>query len=662
MVKKLSIVTIKVLLGLALLDKSVLALTLNGHEVNFKKENIDTLTIKTRALENRHKAIIVKFNRPLDTKTKEKFFSEGVSSIIYAGELSYYFYAKESVFSKLDFKNSGFLEKTNMRSEYRVKDGGLATFDSSVYQNFNVLFLVELSKSEIESYLLANSIDAAVLKSLPSLRKARLKVATKDIEKLKQLAIIQYMDKSLSLVTVNGKKETRNKTTAKNLNLTALWLDSYNLNGENMDIGVVDGGSILASHQEFNEDGIRRVINKSNSDINSHATHVAGTIAADGDNSKARGMANKSVLYSYGFGEVAFAESILKLYREDGVLLSNHSYGYSDKIRLGEYDSDAASQDTTVSNNPFLNVFQAAGNDGDVGGYADYGIIKGPGNSKNIFTIGALNINSSGVASLSSAGPVNDGRIKPDLCVRGENIDSTSSNSDDSYSTMSGTSMATPAATGAAALIMQQYKRTTGRYDIRHDLLKSIMINTAVDKENVGPDYKAGFGMIDAKAAVDVVKGIKNRDSLVIIDTLSHSTKKSYSFRITQNTPFKTTISWVDKAANPANSVTLVNDIDMLLVNIDNDKIYHPYTLDKNNPNKDASTNKPNRIDNIEQIEISNLPIGNYQLQIYGNVIIDSSQDFAISSNIEIFQNSNIGMLRASKLRNFAKVIDRGIL
>ncbi len=662
MVKKLSIVTIKVLLGLALLDKSVSALTLNGHEVDFKKENIDTLTIKTRALDNRHKAIIIKFDKPLDAKIKEKFFREGVSSIIYAGELSYYFYAKESVLNKLDFENYGFLEKTDMRSEYRVKDGGIATFDSSAYQSFNVLFLVELSKSEIESYLLENFVDAIVLKSLPSLREAKLKVAASDVEKLKQLPIIQYMDKSLSLVTVNGKKETRNKTTANNLNLTTLWSNSYNLNGENMDIGVVDGGNVLATHQEFNEDGIRRVINRSNSDVNSHSTHVAGTIAADGDKSRARGMANKSVIYSYGFSEVAFAESILKLYRKDGVLLSNHSYGYSDKIRLGEYDSDAASQDAAVSNNPFLNVFQAAGNDGDVSGYADFGIIKGPGNSKNIFTIGALNINSTSVASLSSAGPVNDGRIKPDLVARGEYINSTSSNSDDSYATMSGTSMATPAATGAAALIMQQYKRTTGRYDIRHDLLKSIMINTAVDKGTVGPDYKAGFGMIDAKAAVDVVKAIKNRNSLVSTDTLSNNTKNRYSFQVTQNTPFKTTISWVDQAANPANSATLVNDLDMILINSDSGKIYYPYTLDKNNPDTKAVTDKPNRVDNIEQIEISNLPKGNYELQITGHQIISPSQDFAIASNIEIFQNSNIGMLRASKLRNFAKVIDRGIL
>ena len=550
-----------------------------------------------------------------------------------------------------------------MTSDYRMKEeSGLSTFAQDAYQNFNILFLAELSFSEVEKYFSDNSVDAYVLKVLPELREAQVEISAGDIEKLKKLPLIQYMDRNQKMKVVHGEKVDRNAVTAKNINVKTLQGSRYNLNGENMRIGVVDGGVVRSTHQEFTSNGVSRIVNKTNTDTNFHATHVAGTIAAEGDKSSAKGMANKAEVFSYGFSDVAFAESFLKLYNSDNVLLSNHSYGYSDKIRLGEYDSDAATQDRAVNNNPFLNVFEASGNDGEVDGYSDFGIIKGPGNSKNIFTIGALNVTSSNVAKLSSTGPVDDGRIKPDLCVRGEYISSATDESDSSYATMSGTSMATPAATGAAALIMQQYKRTTGGFDVRHDVLKSIMVNTAVDKENKGPDYKVGFGMIDAKAAVDTVKTIGTNSVLVGIDTLSHNGQKVYEFSLAQGGKFKTTLSWVDVEANPSSSVTLVNDLDLLLVNKDSGAKYYPYTLDKNNPNALAKANKVNRVDNIEQIEVSNLPQGNYQLVINGYKVISDSQEFAVASNVPMFDNVSIETLRPSQLKNFAKTIHNGIL
>jgi len=661
--KKLSLITMKIIFGITMFDQSASALMLNGKKVDFTSNKNDQKKIKSRALSNRYKTIIVKFNKPLTKKAKEKFYNSEVSSIVYAGDLSYYFYAKESKLANLDFTGTDFVAQTDMKSEYRVKDdGGLSTFGSEDYQNFNILFLEELTAFELKSYLDNNGIDAVVLKALPELKQAQVQVSRTDLEKLKNLELIQYMDKSQSMRTVHGEKTSRNSVTAKNIHVSRLWGGSYNLNGENMKVGIVDGGVIRATHQEFTKNGCCRIINRSDVDTNFHATHVAGTIAADGDDASARGMANRAKIYSYGFTDVAFAESFLKLYRNDGVLLSNHSYGYNDKIRLGEYDSEAATQDRAVSNNPFLNVFEAAGNDGKVDGYADFGIIKGPGNSKNVFTIGALNITSSSVAKLSSTGPVKDGRIKPDLCARGEYVKSSTDESDNSYAMMSGTSMASPAATGAATLIAQQYKRTTGGFDIRHDILKSIMVNTAVDKENRGPDYKVGFGMIDAQEAVDVVKTIGTDTTLVAANRVSHGGKTVYDFKLTESTPFKTTVSWVDKESNPASSTTLVNDIDMLLVNKTTGAVYYPYTLDKNNPNALAKSDKPNRVDNIEQIEISNLPKGSYQLQIIGYSIISDSQEFAVASNIALFGKNSIETLRPSQLRCFAKTIHKEIL
>ena len=227
---------------------------------------------------------------------------------------------------------------------------------------------------------------------------------------------------------------------------------------------------------------------------------------------------------------------------------------------------------------------------------------------------------------------------------------------------MSGTSMATPAATGAATLVMQQYKRTTGGYDVRHDVLKSILVNTATDKENKGPDYKVGFGMLEAKAAVDTVKTIGTSKALVGIGKVSHDGQKVYDFNLAKGGKFKTTISWVDKEANPSSAITLVNDIDMVLVNKSSGKKFYPYTLDKKHPSALAKTDKQNRVDNIEQIEVANLPKGEYQLVVKGHKIISSSQEFAITSNVALFGSNSIETLIPSHLKCFAKLIHGEIL
>lgn len=445
--------------------------------------------------------------------------------------------------------------------------------------------------------------------------------------------------------------ETRNIDSGNLMNVPAVWTDPYNLNGKDVKIAVVDGGQVRSTHQEFMDGQLSRVvIMGSNEDLSDHATHVAGTIGAKGVEYNAHGMANASRIYSYYFNDTYFADSLLRVYNDSGVLLSNHSYGYSGIVNVGKYDVEASSMDSAVYSNPYINTFMAAGNDGLNTDYSDYGIIKGPGNAKNILTIGALSADGSRIDVYSSTGPVFDGRVKPDLCAKGSYTYSTGAGADDEYIYKTGTSMATPAATGAAALVVEQYKSVTGN-DMRHYILKSVLINSAHDIGRPGPDYESGFGLIDVKGAVDLVK---NGNTQIITDQVVYGEEKSIDFTLALAQAIKVTISWIDLPANPSGAKTLVNDLDIWIEDTLTGKKYYPYSLNRNNPAADASAFTFNRVDNVEQIEAM-LPEGSYQLKVKGYLIVSDEQEYAIAHNIPLSHNG----IERSIINLYEVVLDR---
>ncbi len=605
------------------------------------------------------KSIKIKVSEPLSKMQKRELREMGVKNIVYVGDMNYYLYGDATKIDRYvaTHKNISLLksdlEDERVDSSIYKSDATLGELEVVTYLKLTLLFLDEMSDSEIESYLNSSGIEADLLSNNMELKSANIRIESGDLEKLRKLDKILYIQKAVSIGAKNAR--TRSYEGADSISKGA-----YNLNAKGMRVAVVDGGLVRATHQEFMSGGKSRVHDIGDYDYADHATHVAGTIAAQGVDAKAKGMATGSEIYSFSFYDGAFADKAIDIYNHYDILFSNHSYGYNEKKKLATYDVEAAKQDRAVYQNPFLNIFQAAGNDGIDESYPAYGKIKGPANSKNILTIGALNINANARARFSSNGPVKDGRIKPDLCVRGEGIYSTAAQSDSDYIWMNGTSMATPAATGMGVLVSEAYKRVSGGYDIRHDILKAALINAAKDRGRRGPDYDTGFGMIDVKGAVDEINSINSTSPLIHIDTISYKESRSYNFSITHSRKFKATICWVDPSASPSSSSSLVNDLDMVLVS-SSGKRYYPYTLNPANPTEFAHKDRENHVDNIEQIEVDNLPAGDYRLVVKGGVVVTSKQDFAIASNVSISKKSNIIELQPSQLQNFAKVIQASI-
>ena len=431
----------------------------------------------------------------------------------------------------------------------------------------------------------------------------------------------------------------------KLLKLPLLWKEPYNLSGEGVKIAVVDWGKVRVTHQEFQKDGRSRIhiMGEENQrqPYHPHATFLTGTIAAKGVNPKAKGAAENVEIYSYYAPEYNYSRAVLKAYKDEGITLSNHAYLYVDPQYDGVYDEEAKALDKVVYDNPYLNVFMAGGNDRGHEGESNYKQLKGPRNAKNVFTIAATMDNGDMIAPYSNRGPVNDGRIKPDFAVAGAGnsyLLSTGAHADDEYIVSGGTTSATARAIGSAALILEFYKRLTGKDKIRHDILKSLFINTATDRGPKGPDYMFGFGTINPKDAVDTLWTLISKKPLVQTGEVAKNEVKKYEIDMPNDGTLKITLVWIDPPG-PAEipnlpdtrKPTLINDLDMWIER-DGERFY-PFSLDGENVEKPATAVTFNKVDNVEQIVIENAKKGKYKVFIKAARLKTPSQKYAIVSS-----------------------------
>jgi hypothetical protein len=139
----------------------------------------------------------------------------------------------------------------------------------------------------------------------------------------------------------------------------------------------------------------------------------------------------------------------------------------------------------------------AAGNEGP-----DAGTVGSPGAAESALTVGAVD-GEDRLADFSSTGPTADSALKPDLTAPGVDIVSAKAAhgylgdpAADGYVSMSGTSMATPHAAGAAAILAQRHPDWTGAR-IKQALTASTTPTTGAT------GYQQGTGRLDVSRALE---------------------------------------------------------------------------------------------------------------------------------------------------------------
>lgn len=237
------------------------------------------------------------------------------------------------------------------------------------------------------------------------------------------------------------------------------------------DLAVVGGVTFVAGTTTYDDD-------------NGHGTHVAGTVAALANGSGVIGAAPAASLYA-----IKVLDSTGSGYWSD--VVSGIDWAVSNGMQIVNMSLGASSGTTTLQqacDNAYAKgvlLVAAAGNSGNAAGKGDN--VGYPAAYASVIAVAATDSDDVR-ASFSSTGP------DVELAAPGVSIYSTYMGG--GYSTLSGTSMASPHVTGVAALVWKA-NPSFANADVRN-----AMNSTATDLGAAGRDNWYGYGLVNAPRAV----------------------------------------------------------------------------------------------------------------------------------------------------------------
>jgi PKD repeat protein len=346
-----------------------------------------------------------------------------------------------------------------------------------------------------------------------------------------------------------------------------------------------------------------------------HGDRVAGCMTGAGNyDPTIVGMAPGADLTVIRYA-ASFNDNTLPLHRNSGVVITNSSF--SDGCNSG-YNSRARTVDQQIFDNPTLMHVFSAGNDGtencNYGAGSDFGNITGGHKSgKNTIAVGSVDPFSI-LSGFSSKGPVTDGRLKPEVVAMGQNYVTTLP--DNTFINTQGTSFSAPAAAGVAAQFYHAYAALNGGETPPSGLIKAVLTTSANDLGVAGPDYRFGFGLVNAGEGIKILE-----NNQYFIDTLPLNSTNTHSIQIPANVAeARIMLYWPDHEAFAGASKALINDLNISVE--DGASItYLPLVLDPtpNSANLSASAQpKVDTLNNIEEVVLYDPAAGNYTVSVNG--------------------------------------------
>lgn len=398
--------------------------------------------------------------------------------------------------------------------------------------------------------------------------------------------------------------------------------------GSGVAVGVGDDGSV--NHLDYNDRILQNVPNINQGD---HADHVTGTLAGAGIvEPTAKGNApDASLVMSFFSANLNNAPTD---YDQYGVRLISGSYGpFGGCSSTSPYSSTSVQVDNLPLSRPTVTGLWSAGNEagsncspvgspwGTMGG--DYS------RAKNQIAVASAQRNNS-ISGFSSRGPTPDGRLKPDITGLGSGVYScTDQPLNNSYTVKSGTSMSCPGVAGGVATMYEAYRHYNNDKDPLASTVKAVLLNTAQDLGNPGPDFTFGYGRANLYRAHKVIEA-----GTIIVDSIS-SGINTHTIALPANgtvTEVRVLLCWTDTVGNPNAARILVNDLDLTVQQGANS--YQPWVLDPTWSVSNLTSNAErarDSLNNVEQVTFTNPGTGNLTIEVDGSGVVTSKQVYSIA-------------------------------
>lgn len=452
-----------------------------------------------------------------------------------------------------------------------------------------------------------------------------LTVPPQELPALTSLPFVAYVEPAYPPALPDNREEV----TGNRANLLQNGL-LFPYDGSGVWIGLNDDGAVSA-HIDLQG----RIDNTAvgQADEGNHGNHVAGTLLGAGNlNPITRGHAPGAQLKTY-FAYQSYQPQygawfdIPNTYVEPGITITNTAV--SDLVCNGGYNSLSQLLDQQTLDYPLLNHVLSAGNAGQencgpIAGF--YTITGGHKTAKNCITVGSVD-DYDKIDEISSRGPAKDGRLKPEIMAAGVDVYSTYANNE--YKSLSGTSMACAGISGILALLTQSFKEHNGEKMPPSALLKAALLNTADDMGWAGPDWKHGYGRVNARRAERLLT--ENRYVTGLVD---HGQTVTFPLNVPAGVrQLRVMLYWHDAPAALGAAKDLVNDLQFQL-QLPNGNMLDPWILDptpvKDSLNK-AAWRGVDTLNNHEQITLNNpMASGSYTLIVHGATVPLGPQEFYI--------------------------------
>lgn len=578
---------------------------------------------------------IVKFQGPVEPEWKSQLEAMNISFLAYISDFSFIAQMDPGIISKVE--NLSFIFSVTPykpKYKYNVPDNKVSSLQKS---EFYVLL-----HEGVNLEIVAEKVSGLGVEVLSSEGKLKVFAKYSQLYSIASLEEVYWIEQVPRYVLVNDQA-------AMIISANTSW-EVYGLSGFNQTVAISDSG--LDTADDSISDDFRGKVSLFNwygssaNDKNGHGTHVAGSLAGSGNNSNGqfRGIAYNSHLVMQAIGDDdgsssvyppdKFSDMFIQAY-DEGARVHSNSWGSASG--LGDYTSDSQSVDDFMWNYTHFLVVFSAGNLGP-----GLNTVAFPSTCKNCLSVGSTENfrpdkgtgadNISEVVSFSSRGPSDDGRVKPDLVAPGTFIVSAKSSAGDNfcnslyefngnYSYCTGTSMSAPIVAGSAAIVREHY--SSFGVEPSAALVKATLINGAMDIGYGIPSNHSGWGLINLSESLHPA----NQKVVNFTDySAGLSTGDSVSFNFTSyndSVPLKVTLVWTDYPGGVSANKTLVNDLNLVVVSPDG-------SVFRGNDVLQPFSDYVDDVNNVEQVNISNLSVGSYLVNVSAFNVPNGPQPFAL--------------------------------